>query len=150
MATSKNAPAKSMTDDLDEMFGTDGGADFDDLLDEVEEDDAEGWVPKEKGDGIVGTVLKVSETRSDFAKENEDPMVPTVTIETKSGDKYRIIGYGAVLKRELQDANLKVGDILAVKYFGEKLLRSGKFAGRPYKHFGIAVRRPVPTQVIGA
>jgi hypothetical protein len=141
-------PAASVQDEVDEMFGTDGangaaGTDdeFDDLLDEVEEDDSEGWVPSEKGEGIAGTVVKVGETRSDFARDGEDPMCPTVTIQTADGTKWRVIGYGAVLKRELQDADPKVGDRMAVKYFGEKIIKKGKFAGKPYKHFGVAVRR---------
>jgi len=85
--------------------------------------------------------VKVGETRSDFAKDGEDPMVPTVTIQTKNGDKFRVIGYGAVLRRELLDANPQVGDKIAVKYFGERPIKKGRFAGRPYKHFGVAIRR---------
>jgi hypothetical protein len=143
------APAKEKTtsvkDEVDEMFeGNDGAGsddDFDDLLDTVEEDDSEGWVPTEKGEGISGVVVKVGETRSDFANDGENPMVPTVTLLTKDGDKFRVIGYGAVLKRELQDADPKVGDRLAVKYFGEKPIKKGRFAGKPYKHFGVAIRR---------
>lgn len=133
-------------EDLDAMFGEDGTAtdpgddwDEDDLLNKVEEDDSEGWVPKEKNDGIVGRVIKVTQTRSDFAKDGEDPMVPTVVIETKAGMKWRVIGYSAVLQREMKDRDPQVGDIMAVKYFGERTLRTGKFAGRPYKHYGVNV-----------
>jgi hypothetical protein len=145
-ASNKVAPAKDETDKMfDNLTEGDklpaGGDDFDDLLDDVEEDDSEGWVPTEKGEGISGEVVKVGETRSDFANDGENPMVPTVTILTKDGTKYRVIGYGAVLKRELQDANPKVGDRLAVKYFGEKPIKKGRFAGKPYKHFGVAIRR---------
>lgn len=144
MATSKSTT--SVQDDVDEMFGTDASgsddfADVDDLLNEVEEDDSEGWVPTEKGEGIAGKLIKVGETRSDFANDGENPMVPTWTIETKTGDKFRVIGYGAVLKREMQDADAHVGDFVAVKYFGEKPIKKGRFAGKPYKHFGVAVRR---------
>ena len=140
--------AAGVKDDVDEMFGApapgvseDDFADVDDLLNEVEEDDSEGWVPTEKGEGIAGVVVKVGETRSDFANDGEDPMVPTVTIQTKSGDKFRVIGYGAVLKRELKDADPRVGDMIGVKYFGEKPIKKGRFAGKPYKHFGVVVRR---------
>lgn len=146
--STKNTAASTGQDDVDEMFGKDPVAasedDFagvDDLLDTVEEDDSEGWVPKEKGEGIAGIVVKVGETRSDFANDNEDPMCPTVTVQTKDGTKWRVIGYGSVLKRELKDADPKVGDMMAVKYFGEKPIKSGKFQGRPYKHFGVVVRR---------
>src|SRR6478735_2446492 len=144
MATSKST--SSVQDDVDEMFGTDASgsddfADVDDLLNEVEEDVSEGSVPTEKGEGIAGELIKVGETRSDFANDGENPMVPTWTIETKGGDKFRVIGYGAVLKREMQDADAHVGDFVAVKYFGEKPIKKGRFAGKPYKHFGVAVRR---------
>jgi hypothetical protein len=146
MAASDKNASKNVQDDVDAMFaepaaGGDEWADVDDLLNEVEEDDSEGWVPSEVGEGIAGKVVKVGVTRSDFAADGEDPNVPTVTVETRDGDKYRIIGYGAVLKRELQDKNPQVGDFLAVKYFGEKPIKKGRFAGKPYKHFGVAVRK---------
>jgi hypothetical protein len=143
-----NKPAAGVKDDVDEMFGApdinmteDDFADVDDLLNQVEEDDSEGWVPSEKGEGIAGIVIKVGETRSDFANEGEDPMCPTVTIQTKDGTKWRVIGYGAVLKRELKDADPRVGDKMGVKYFGEKPIKNGRFAGKPYKHFGVVVKR---------
>lgn len=143
-------PTKGKTtvqDEVDEMFDAPatGSDDFDDLLNEVVEDDAEGWVPSEPGEGIAGVVVKVGETRSDFAKDGEDPMVPTVTIQTSTGDKFRVIGYGAVLRRELMDANPRVGDKIAVKYFGERPIKKGRFAGRPYRHFGVAIRRSQDT-----
>lgn len=141
-STKKDTPPV-VSDGVDEMFDQSGVSedDFDDLLDSVEEDDSEGWVPTEKGEGVVGVVVKVGETRSDFAKDGEDPMVPTVTIQTRDSTKYRIIGYGTVLKREILDANPQVGDRFAVKYHGEKIIKNGKFAGKPYKHFGVAIRR---------
>lgn len=159
MATSTNSKsaAANPLDEAEALLGNDGAAsnedDFasaDDLLDEVEEDDSEGWVPKEKNQGIAGVVVKVGETRSDFAKDGEDPMVPTVTLECKDPEnpnktiKWRVIGYGSVLKRELTDANPQVGDIMAVKYFGEKPIKTGKFAGKPYKHYGVVVRHKTP------
>lgn len=140
-------PAKGKTtvqDEVDEMFdapATGSEDDFDDLLDQVVEDDAEGWVPSEPGEGIAGIVVKVGETRSDFAKDGEDPMVPTVTIETKNGDRFRVIGYGSVLRREILDANPQPGDRIAVKYFGEKPVKKGRYAGKTYRHFGVAIRR---------
>ena len=146
-STTDPAPAPDLgQDEVDAMFGE--GAeqvsdeDFDDLLDQVIEDDSEGWVPEKPGEGIAGRVIKVGVTRSDFAKDGEDPNVPTVTIQTADGTKLRVIGYSAVLKRELSDANPEVGDRIAVKFFGEKKLKTGKFAGRPFKHFGVIVRKP--------
>lgn len=131
----RNTRASAHEDDLLDEIG--GNSDEADLLDEVVEDDSEGWVPEKPGEGIQGVVVKVGETRSDFS----DEVVPTVTVETKTGDKFRIIGYGAVLRRELYDADPKPGDLIAVKYFGEKAIKKGKWAGKNYKHFGVAVRR---------
>jgi hypothetical protein len=110
--------------DMDEEF---------DLLDGMEGDDSEGWVPGEAGEGVQGCVLKVGETRSDFS----DEMAPTVTIETKDGARLRIIGYGAVLRREILDADPHPGDLFACKFYGDKILKKGKFAGKTYKHFGV-------------
>jgi hypothetical protein len=124
----------------DDLFDEIDGDEDIDLLDSIEEDDSEGWVPENVGDGIQGVVLKVGETRSDFS----DEMAPTVTIETTEGNKYRIIGYGAVLRREILDADPHPGDLFACRYFGEKVIKKGKWTGKKYKHFGIAVRRRQP------
>lgn len=139
------AGTEQSQDLVDEMFGEAGGDDLsgaDDLLDEVIEDDSEGWVPDKPGEGIAGRVVKVGETRSDFASGDEDSMCPTVTILTSGGDKLRVIGYPAVLKREIKDANPEVGDLMAVKYFGEKPIKNGRFKGKMYKHFGVIVKKP--------
>jgi hypothetical protein len=143
------APAATAADfdDAEDLFGGTGvaveGGDFedaDDLLNTVQEDDAEGWVPTEKGESLAGVVVKVGETRSDFAKPGEDPMVPTVTVLTREGDKYRVIGFGSVLKREIEDANVQVGGLFAVKYWGEKPIKKGPFAGKNYKHYSVAFK----------
>lgn len=146
MPAAKSKTATPAQDEVDELFGEAGAAsdnddDFDDLLDQVVEDDSEGWVPAEKGEGIAGEVVKVGHTNSDFAKEGEDPRCPTVTILTKDGDKFRVIGYGAVLRRELLDANPRISDRIAVKFFGEKPIKKGRFQGKPYRHFGVAIKR---------
>ena len=124
--------------DADDLFDEfDDVEDGDDLLDSVLEDDSEGWVPEKPGDGVQGVVIKVGETKSDFS----DELAPTVTLETKDGSKFRIIGYGSVLRREIVDADPQPGDLMAVKYFGVKKIKNGKWAGKDYKHFGVAVRR---------
>lgn len=123
--------------DVDDMFDEIDEDDAFDLLDSIMEDDSEGWVPEEAGDGVQGVVLKVGETKSDFS----DELAPTVTIETKDGSKLRIIGFGSVLRREITDADPHPGDLFAVKYYGEKKIKNGKWAGKLYKHYGVAVRR---------
>jgi len=108
-----------------------------DLLEGMVEDDSEGWVPSERGEGIQGVVIKVGETKSDYSEE----MAPVVTLETKTGEKFRIIGYGAVLRREIIDNTPEPGDLMAVKYWGEKPIKNGKFAGKPYKHYSVVVKK---------
>lgn len=136
-------------DEADRLFDGDGSAtggedddfaDADDLLNTVQEDDSEGWVPSEVGESLAGKVVKVGVTRSDFARDGDDPNCPTVTVLTRGGDKFRVIGFGAVLKRELMDADPQVGDVIAVKYWGERLIKKGKYQGKPYKHFSVAVK----------
>lgn len=126
-----------MQGDVDAMFGNEGP---DDLLDEIEEDDSEGWNPTEKGEGICGTLIRISTTKSDFAKEGEDPNRITWTVRTVFG-KRRITGFSSVLKREMEASNAEIGDTVAVKYFGSRPVKRGQFAGRPYRHFGVAVRK---------
>lgn len=126
-----------MSKNDDNLFDEIGGDEDFDLLNSVLEDDSEGWVPEKPGDGIQGVVIKVGETKSDFS----DELAPTVTVETKDGNKFRIIGYGSVLRREIQDADPQPGDLFACKYFGEKKIKNGRWAGKDYKHFGVAVRR---------
>ena len=78
-------------------------------------------------------------------KPGENPMVPTVTIQTRDG-KYRVIGFGSVLKRELEDGieagTIKVGNLMAVKYWGEKPIKKGPFAGKNYRHYSVAAQAP--------
>jgi hypothetical protein len=150
MAAKPTAPAPTDADfaEADDLFGPEGASatdsDFDeadDLLNSVDEDDAEGWVPTERGESVSGVVVKIGQTRSDFPSPGQDPMCPTVTILTKDGTKYRIIGYGSVLRKEMEANMPQVGDLFAVKYWGEKPVRRGPFAGKNYRHFSTAVKR---------
>lgn len=158
MAAGKSAPEITVSDEdldqVDKMFGEQGAGatddmfvDADDLLEQVEEDDSEGWNPTEPGAGIAGVIIKIGETRSDFAKPGENPMVPTVTIQNREG-KFRIIGFGSVLKREMEDlietGGIKVGNLLAAKYFGEKPIKRGPYAGKKYKHYSVMTQAPAP------
>jgi hypothetical protein len=136
-------PDDDQTDLLDEMAETEPGDIGGDLLDEMQDDDAEAWVPEEPGDGIQGVVIKRGTTRSDY---DDDKVVPTMTIRVKSGECFRIVGYSSVLAREIIDQDPQPGDTVALKYFGEKTVKRGKFAGKPYKHTGLLVRKPVPEQ----
>lgn len=154
MAASKTAaaPAASVLDEADALFADDQDAvsedsfaEAEDLLDEVQEDDAEAWNPTERGEMISGVILKVGETRSDFAAPGTDPMVPTVTVQNREG-KFRIIGFASVLRRELEalrdSGKLEPGNIFAAKYWGEKPIKKGPFAGKNYRHYTVAAQKP--------
>jgi hypothetical protein len=136
--------------DLDDMFGgepTELPDDLDDLLNDVVEDDSEAWVPTERGEGIVGIVVAVGSVRSDFAPAGKDPMVPTVTLECKDPEdptktvKLRVIGYSKVLFDKITEADPQKGDRMAFRYFGEKPIRRGPYAGKTYKHYEVAIRK---------
>lgn len=157
-ATTKPADEGSDADfdEADGLFGDDGSAptddefgDADDLLDEVDEDDAEAWNPTERGESISGRITKVGETKSDFAQPGQDPMVPVVTVQTRDG-KFRIIGFASVLKKELialRDAGRLVpGNLFAAKYWGDKVIRRGQFAGKTYRHYSVAAQAPKSRQ----
>lgn len=104
-----------------------------DLLDEMGEGDEPAWVAENSGDGIQGVVLKRSTTTSEYMPGP----VPVVTVRTPAGEAYRVIGYGSVLSREIEDADPRPGDTFAVKYFGRKTNKAGK----EYHHYKVAVRR---------
>lgn len=113
-----------------------------DLLAEITEDnDADAWMPKDADEGVQGTVVKRSLTKSDFTS---DP-IPVVVIDTADGKRLRVTGFQSVLRREIEDADPQVGDLFAVKYFGVKENKKG--TGK-YHHFKVGVRRGAGQPVI--
>lgn len=94
--------------------------------------DAEDWEPANEGDSIQGCVVAV------------DPAEPAVTIETAEGKRFRINGLSPVLGKEIRVAAPRVGDLFAVSYFGQKTLRTGRDAGKSFRHYRTAVRRNTP------
>lgn len=106
-----------------------------DLLDGLsEDDDSEPWMPENAGDGVQGTVLSRSVTRSDYTPEP----IPVLVVEQANGSKLRVTGYQSVLRKEIEDADPQPGDLFAAKYFGQKTNKKGTGS---YHHFKVAVRR---------
>lgn len=129
--------AQEEQDLLQELAGGEDGEDITDLLGEVEEDDSEGWVPEEAGEGLQGVVFKRSTVMSeDFGQGKQE--CPVVHLEDADGDKWRVIGYSTVLRRLIEDDDPQPGDTWAVKYFGKRKQRKGT---NEYHNFGSAVRR---------
>lgn len=124
-------------EDLENMFSADPDAD---LLDSIDEDESEAWMPTEKGEGIVGKVVKIGQTKSDFALPGQDPMVPVITLEVKDGDEttqLRVTGYAFLLKKGIEEAAPNVGDTMAFKFLGKGTTKKGQ----PINKYGVAIKR---------
>lgn len=109
-----------------------------DLLAEIDDTGAPAWVPEEKGDGVQGVVVFVDEQPDEY-KDGET--VPVLTLKVSDDESVRVIGFSSVLRREIRKHDPQKGDTFAVKYLGEKELKSGKFKGKPYKHYATAIRK---------
>lgn len=124
---------------LASMGSGDASANDDDLLDSVDASAAPAWRPTEDGEGIVGEVTAISSIQSDYADaEGNRPWCPMITIRQRDGQQWRIVGYQSVLRGELSSADPKVGDTLAVKFFGKQSTKDGK---RGYANYGVKIRR---------
>lgn len=125
----------------EQQAGSDDNASPDNaaLLDSVDGSTAPSWRPTEDGEGVVGEITAISSIQSDYADaEGNRPWCPMITVREDDGSQLRIIGYQAVLRNELDAADPKIGDTLAVKYFGKKSSKDGK---RGYANYGVKVRR---------
>jgi hypothetical protein len=122
-----DGPAVSAPDD-EEVY---------DLLDGLSEDEGTPWIPDDDEDpspeGIQGRVKFVGEVSSDYGPET----CPLIELEAADGTIWSIRGYSTVLRNQITKADPKVGDFMAVRYFGMKV---GK-GGREYKNYKVAVKR---------
>lgn len=137
---------KNKTDDVDDLLAdldNEMSDEVEDLLDSLDDAGAPAWVPEEEGEGVQGKVTSISYQDDEFEKDPElaKNAVPVVTLELKDGEKVRVIGFSSVLRREIKEQEPERGDTMAVKYFGERELTKGKYAGKPYKLFRVAVRK---------
>jgi hypothetical protein len=82
-------------------------------------DFAEGWRPSE-GDVIVGKVLEVDRGWSDWTKS----YYPIVTIQPDEGARVAIHAFHTTLRGKLTELRPLPGERLAVKYMGERPLKS--------------------------
>jgi hypothetical protein len=128
---------KGNAKDMEDMFSANPD---EDLLDSIDEDESEAWMPTEKGEGIVGTVVKIGQTKSDFALPGQDPMVPVITLEVKDGEEttqLRVTGYAFLLKKGIEEAAPNIGDTMAFKFLGKGQTKKGQ----PINKYGVAIRR---------
>jgi hypothetical protein len=112
------------------------------LLDKAQNDTGRKWEYSTEGDAIEGTVTAVSTFEGDY-----DP-APMITIDATTlieggndspVETIRILCGKTVLKRKVEEANLQVGDKVAIFYKGEKPKK--KDPTDTYSDFGVAVER---------
>lgn len=130
---------KSSDEELEGMFGT---SEDDDLLNSIEDDESEAWMPTEKNEGIVGKVVGISQAKSDFALPGQDPMVPVIKVEVKDPDSddtrvMRVTGYAFLLRKGIEEANPSLGDTMAFKFLGKGQTKKGQ----PINKYGVAIKR---------
>jgi len=113
----------------------DGPSETVDLLDNMTDEGAPAWVPEEPGEGIQGRLVSVSQGTGDYGS------YPVWVVDLGDDNKVRVNGFGTVLSREMQDANAEPGDTVAVKFFGDKEIQNGKWKGKMYKHYKVAVAK---------
>jgi hypothetical protein len=140
-AKSTGTKVKGNADELEGMFA--GGDELngdDDLLNSIDDDESEAWMPTEKGEGIVGKVVRIGQTKSDFALPGQDPMVPVITVEVKDGEDtqlLRVTGYAFLLRKGIEEAAPNVGDTMAFKFLGKGQTKKGQ----PINKYGVAIKR---------
>ncbi|MFC6017774.1 hypothetical protein ACFP2T_16355 [Plantactinospora solaniradicis] len=110
-----------------------------DLLADLDEGGAPAWMPKESGDGVQGTVISIGSTKSKFpdTATGQFPDCPVITLRQTDGSEIRVTAYQSILRKEINDAGVQVGDLFAAKYFGKKDNKAGTGS---YHHYKVAVR----------
>lgn len=93
------------------------------------------WNPGEPAT-VTGVVLRQGHLPSTFQTS-----VPFVHLWVEGLRRVRIMGYGLTLGTALEGAALQIGDTLTVEYLGYRTIERGKWAGRPYRHHEISVKR---------
>jgi len=83
---------------------------------------APGWRWENPNDGVEGIVVSVDKRVND----NNPEGYPVITLRQANGEDIAIHGFTTVLQRELEERNLRAGDLLAVIYDGKKTAGSGR------------------------
>lgn len=84
-------------------------------------------------DGIQGHILSVSTVATDQKYGGGD--VPYLEIEEKDGHIWSVRGYHTVLRNQIEKHDPQVGDLVALKYLGEK---DNKKGDNTYQNYGMA------------
>jgi hypothetical protein len=103
------------------------------LPDDVDDEDIPTWQPKEDGDKIAGFVVAMKMLISKFGDKKPYPFL---VFDQGDGDYISWHASQTVAKRKLKEVRAQVGDVLVVRYKGEK-------GTRGYKDFAIKSDRKV-------
>lgn len=109
------------------------------------EEFAQAWRWENQGDGIEGVITAISSRKHD----NHPDGYPIITVRTPNGESYAIHGLVTVLKNEIGERKLRVGDEFACIYDGKKQSNNG----RSFHAFRVASKpgaAPQPAQQQGS
>lgn len=148
--TTRKVAIASATDEPDLLAGMEDAspvADDDDaydLLSDLTEDNGTAWMPwdeEDQPDGIQGVVKYIGDV--DREARFGGGVAPYIEIQDRKDPEllWGVRGYATVLANQLQkalDNGLEVGDIIAIKYFGEVENRKGD---NSYKNFKVVTRK---------
>lgn len=149
-AASSKSAARGADDDVDllaDMTDNSSASAADDesfdLLSDMTEDGGTPWYPWDddsQPDGIQGTVKYVGTVEREAKFGGGE--APYIEVQDKADPDtvWAVRGYATVLANQLNralDSGLKVGDMIAIKYFGEKQNRKGD---NTYKNFKVVTR----------
>lgn len=107
-----------------------------DLLDGINEDNGDAWTPHQDDDipeGIQGRVLNVTYIETDQKYGGGE--VPMLEIEEKDGHVWSVRAYHSVLRNHIEKHAPEVGDLVAIKYLGEKENKKGD---NSYQNYGMS------------
>jgi len=106
-----------------------------DLLDGITEDSGDAWMPADDEDipaGIQGHVLSLTYIETDQKYGGGE--VPMLEIEESDGHVWSVRAYHTVLRNQIEKHDPEVGDLVAVKYLGEK---DNKKGDNTYQNYGM-------------
>lgn len=94
----------------------------------------EPWKPK-TGDKLVGEITELDERTSEYGT------YPIVSVATDAGDELAFHGFHTVAKNEIARQRPRVGDRIAIKYFG-------KDEERGYERYRVLVEHATPIEPV--
>lgn len=108
-----------------------------DLLEQLDKEPERGneWKPTEEGETVCGTV-----TAFEHPKTKDGRFLPIVVLDTEEGST-RVAVLHAVLRNELTEREVQVGDRIAIRFVGK---RTAEKSGREYVAYRVAVAEEEP------